>query len=39
MDSYVDYAPNMAKHAEYEALYRRFDATRKSVSAHWHAEA
>ena len=39
MDSYVDYAPDMAKHAEYEALYRRFDATRKSVSVHWRAEA
>ena len=37
-DSYIDYAPDMDRHAQYQALYRRFVATRESVSAHWGEE-
>ena len=34
-DSYIDYTPDMARHAQYQALYQHFIATRESVSAHW----
>lgn len=37
-DSYIDYTPDMDRHAQYQALYRRFVATRESVSAHWSEE-
>ena len=34
-DSYIDYTPDMERHAQYAALYERFTATRDSISAHW----
>lgn len=34
-DSYVDYTPDRARHAQYEQLYRSFIATRDSVAPHW----
>ena len=35
IDSYVDYTPDMEKHARYEALYESFVATRESLRPHW----
>ena len=34
-DSYIAYVPDMARHAQYEALYNRFVATRECVSKFW----
>lgn len=34
-DSYIDYVPDMARHAQYVALYKRFIATRDRVAEFW----